>query len=124
MHNLNCIFRRKSFSVKCYSTKSSIFNWSVGVANVAEEVPLEVLRSSPNRSRSDLGGQISPSSSGSPPGPLTPSRNTPGRRNRRRRRSQFHCENAGCRTHFQTRGLRDRHMRDCQYRASQVQFYI
>ena len=54
-----------------------VHDQSVGVSNVVEA--LEVLRSSPNRSCSDLGGHISPSSSGSPPGPLTPSKNTAGK---------------------------------------------
>ena len=60
-----------------------VHDQSVGVSNVVEA--LEVLRSSPNRSCSDLGGHISPSSSGSPPGPLRPSKYTPGKRNRMRR---------------------------------------
>ena len=112
LHSISLFFSRKSAPVKCFSTKCSIFNWSKDQSVPCEK---EILRSSPNRSRSDLNLNMSGSSSGSPP--ASPTRDTPRTRHRRRRSSQFHCSNPGCRTHFATRGLRDRHMRsDCQFR--------
>ena len=110
--------------MKCLSVKSEIFNWSFGHNPKQEEKrEVEVLRSSPGRSRSDIGQNLS-SSPGSPPGHSI--RDTPISRTRRRRSSQFHCLNAGCRTHFLTRGLRDSHMRrNCQFRVTQVKlFYL
>ena len=112
---------RKSYPVKCFSVKSEIFNWNHG-HEVRQEEKREVLRSSPSRSRSDIGQNLS-SSPGSPP--AHPTRDTPISRHRRRRSSQFHCQNAGCRTHFPTRGLRDSHMRrNCQFGAAQVKVLL
>ena len=107
-----------SFPVKCFSVKSDIFNWRIGVKR---DEKIEVLRSSPGRSRSDIGRNVSGSSSGSPPRP----RDTPRSRTNRRRSTQFHCLNAGCCTHFLTSRLRDNHMRrDCQFRTQVDLFYL
>ena len=98
MFNLCNLLRRTSkpkVKVKCFSPQSSIFNWST--PNPQNH---EVLRSSPNRSRSPI------------PSPDS------GSQGRRRRVRGIPCENSGCRETFLTRSLRDVHQdRHCRYNA-------
>ena len=88
-------------------------------SKVTTDEKTEILRSSLSRSRSDIDLNLCGSSSGSPLGP--PSIDTSRTRTRRRRSTQFHCRNAGCRTHFLTSRLRHNYMRrDCQFRNIQT----